>query len=575
MAQEEIDSLYKMLPETSGEKRIGVLLDLSGVYATVSARKRDSLLNEAAKLLEEGDYPKVQIRYWVIRAARESRQGLMDKADSTLQLALALAIETGSKRIMADIYLTMGNLNQRRGKNALAIENHIAGIKAAQEVNYIDMEVTNLLNLGLIKQRLGELNQAENYLKEGLEKGLKAKLHFRVAQLRLNLAVVSYFLNDLEQSIAYNQEALNGFVRLGDRLNAAICYANLGFAFNLKKNRRQAIDFYNKALEIHLEFQNREGIARTKLNLMKVYLEDEDFTRALLVSEEIIRQQDSIGNLSILAEAYQLRVSTYESVNRPEAALQAYKAYSRVKDTLSARSNRTKIAELTAGFELERKEKTIQIKEQEVSLLSGQKALLQSRQFLLLVVVLFLIVTVLLMRAAHKTRLQKVRAQELLAKEEARIRKLESEKLSLELEAKKGELKKYLTDLSRQNELVSTFKTRVRELERQGTSQPGLEQLINSLERSDLSSLSWQEFRLKFDEAFPHFSSSLMAFCNTLTPKEIDVCLLLKINLSNPEIGQVLNISYDGVKKSVLRIYKKIGLTSTEELRAKILQLEA
>ncbi len=575
MAQEEIDSLYKMLPETSGEKRIGVLLDLSGVYATVSARKRDSLLNEAAKLLEEGDYPKVQIRYWVIRAARESRQGLMDKADSTLQLALALAIETGSKRIMADIYLTMGNLNQRRGKNALAIENHIAGIKAAQEVNYIDMEVTNLLNLGLIKQRLGELNQAENYLKEGLEKGLKAKLHFRVAQLRLNLAVVSYFLNDLEQSIAYNQEALNGFVRLGDRLNAAICYANLGFAFNLKKNRRQAIDFYNKALEIHLEFQNREGIARTKLNLMKVYLEDEDFTRALLVSEEIIRQQDSIGNLSILAEAYQLRVSTYESVNRPEAALKAYKAYSRVKDTLSARSNRTKIAELTAGFELERKEKTIQIKEQEVSLLSGQKALLQSRQFLLLAVVLFLTVTVLLMRAAHKTRLQKVRAQELLAKEEARIRKLESEKLSLELEAKKGELKKYLTDLSRQNELVSTFKTRVRELERQGTSQPGLEQLINSLERSDLSSLSWQEFRLKFDEAFPHFSSSLMAFCNTLTPKEIDVCLLLKINLSNPEIGQVLNISYDGVKKSVLRIYKKIGLTSTEELRAKILQLEA
>ncbi len=575
MAQEEIDSLYKMLPETSGEKRIGVLLDLSGVYATVSAKKRDSLLNEAAKLLEEGDYPKVQIRYWVIRAARESRQGLMDKADSTLQLALALAIETGSKRIMADIYLTMGNLNQRRGKNALAIENHIAGIKAAQEVNYIDMEVTNLLNLGLIKQRLGELNQAENYLKEGLEKGLKAKLHFRVAQLRLNLAVVSYFLDDLEQSIAYNQEALNGFVRLGDRLNAAICYANLGFAFNLKKNRRQAIDFYNKALEIHLEFQNREGIARTKLNLMKVYLEDEDFTRALLVSEEIIQQQDSIGNLSILAEAYQLRVSTYESINRPEAALQAYKEYSRVKDTLSARSNRTEIAELTAGFELERKEKTIQIKEQEVSLLSGQKALLQSRQFLLLVVVLFLTVTVLLMKAAHKTRLQKVRAQELLAKEEARIRKLESEKLSLELEAKKGELKKYLTDLSRQNELVSTFKTRVRELERQGTSQPGLEQLINSLERSDLSSLSWQEFRLKFDEAFPHFSSSLMAFCNTLTPKEIDVCLLLKINLSNPEIGQVLNISYDGVKKSVLRIYKKIGLTSTEELRAKILQLEA
>lgn len=575
MAQQEPDSLYRILPQKKGAERIEILLCLSGYYATVSAKERDSLLHEAKRLLENVDYPIGQVRYWVIKAARESRQGLLDQADSTLQLAEDLALKIDSKESLADIFLTRGNLNQRRGKLALAVENHIEGIKAAQEANYVDMEVTNLLNLGLIKQRLGELGLAEQYLKEGLEKALDAGLDFRIAQLYLNLAVVSYFLYDLETSIEYNQEALDGFIRLGDRLNAAICYANLGFAYNLKKDRKQAKDFYNRALEIHYEFQNKEGIARTKINLANVFYEEQRFSQALEITTGVVQLQDSIGNLSLLVQAYNLRVNVFEALNLPGKALNAYKELSRVKDTISVRSNKSKIAELTADFELERKEKTIRIKEQELSILSGQKALLQSRQILLLVIVLLLTVLVMLMRARNKTKLQTARAKEQLAREEARIRKLESEKLSVELAAKKDQLKSYLIDLGKQNELVNTFKTRIRELERQGAKQEGLDHLINSLERSDINSLSWQEFRLKFEEVFPLFSSSLVTLCSTLTPKEIDVCLLLKINLSNPEIGQVLNISYDGVKKSVLRIYKKIGLSSTEELRAKILQLKA
>ena len=52
---------------------------------------------------------------------------------------------------------------------------------------------------------------------------------------------------------------------------------------------------------------------------------------------------------------------------------------------------------------------------------------------------------------------------------------------------------------------------------------------------------------------------------DVLTPREWDVLELVRLGLTNPEIGERLGISRDGAKYHVSEILSKLGLTSREE----------
>jgi len=54
--------------------------------------------------------------------------------------------------------------------------------------------------------------------------------------------------------------------------------------------------------------------------------------------------------------------------------------------------------------------------------------------------------------------------------------------------------------------------------------------------------------------------------CPRLTPTELKVCALLKINLSNKEVGKLLSVSLRNVESHRYSIRKKLGLPSETNL---------
>lgn len=76
----------------------------------------------------------------------------------------------------------------------------------------------------------------------------------------------------------------------------------------------------------------------------------------------------------------------------------------------------------------------------------------------------------------------------------------------------------------------------------------------------------WKEFEMKFTQIHPTFIKKLRAAFPQLTKKDIDFCILIKLNLSNKEISSLLKIAYESVisKKYVLR--KKMGVDSDNQL---------
>ena len=207
--------------------------------------------------------------------------------------------------------------------------------------------------------------------------------------------------------------------------------------------------------------------------------------------------------------------------------------------------------------------------------MSSEQELLKTRQFLLLAVLIIVFAGALIFRIRYRIKMKDIESKqnlsnirEALANAEAKNERLSKEKLEEELKVKTQELIGYTNRMSDQNKLIDDFQERIKELEKyEEQQQKHVADLSAFVDRSSVSNLGWEEFRLKFDSVYPSFGKSITERFEYLTSRDIDICMLLKINLTNLEISETLGSSYQAVKKSTLRLAQKMNFTSTEELR--------
>jgi DNA-binding CsgD family transcriptional regulator len=72
----------------------------------------------------------------------------------------------------------------------------------------------------------------------------------------------------------------------------------------------------------------------------------------------------------------------------------------------------------------------------------------------------------------------------------------------------------------------------------------------------------WKDFLLFFARIHPDFFQQLKSSYPDVSPHELRLCALIKLNLSNQEIAKALHITMDSVRKARYRVYKKMGLDS-------------
>ena len=76
----------------------------------------------------------------------------------------------------------------------------------------------------------------------------------------------------------------------------------------------------------------------------------------------------------------------------------------------------------------------------------------------------------------------------------------------------------------------------------------------------------WKEFEINLSNSNEFFIKSLHQKFSNLTPKDIKLCIYLKMNLSTKEIAQLMNISQRGVEIHRYRIRKKLNLNKEDVL---------
>jgi DNA-binding CsgD family transcriptional regulator len=76
-----------------------------------------------------------------------------------------------------------------------------------------------------------------------------------------------------------------------------------------------------------------------------------------------------------------------------------------------------------------------------------------------------------------------------------------------------------------------------------------------------------------FSQLHKSFIDNLMARCSTLSRVELQVCSLLRINLSTKDITRLLNISVGSVDMCRHRIRQKLALDQKDNLTSLLITL--
>ena len=154
-----------------------------------------------------------------------------------------------------------------------------------------------------------------------------------------------------------------------------------------------------------------------------------------------------------------------------------------------------------------------------------------------------------------------------LERQEKEITTLRNEKLEAELTYKSKELASATMLIINHSEFLRNLRATIQNQILAGkmnrTEGNELVKLIgNNLSDED----EWTLFQDNFDLIHQNFFRKLKVRYPTLTPSDLKLCALLRLNYSSKEIASMLNISIRGVEAARYRLRKKLNLAESENL---------
>ncbi len=194
--------------------------------------------------------------------------------------------------------------------------------------------------------------------------------------------------------------------------------------------------------------------------------------------------------------------------------------------------------------------------------------------YVILVVIILFTLWFRIKRYIHKSKERIEHEQNILRqkekeKQEQEIIRLRNEKLEADLTFKSKELAGSTMSIIKKNEVLSEIKSELLlQKDKLGAQFPNkyYDKLIRLIEINLSSEDDWQIFQTNFDRIHENFFRHLKLTYPDLTPNDLKLCALLRLNMNTKDIANLMNITIRGVEVARYRLRKKLDLPSEKNL---------
>lgn len=452
--------------------------------------------------------------------------------------------------------------------------------------------------IGVANWAKGSYDDGLKYLFESLELYQSLNDSVGEANCRMNIGLIYADRVDYDRALTFYFDALKLFEDTKAVGRTGTTYTKIASIFIDQKKYDAASDFLKRAVKIHqtYAFSYGESEAYNRLGILKTAVGEYDsayfyLNRSLEMSDQIgdldgqiktlvdlakasLKQNDLRSTekylLDALPEARRIGAhkwlkEIYENlqvVNRRkgdlEKALLYYDQYILERDSIfneETINNISRLEEQLANVETERQ---IKAREQQIVILQ-QDAALQRNGVILLTVGLLMVITFSALLITRRQALAKRRESEARAM---------AEKAQQEVEHKNRELSSYTVNFVQKNRLFEELIDSIQQIKKRSTSDVNKD--LTSLEKTVKKNIQidkdWQDFKLRFENVHQGFFDKLHEKFPALTNNDLRLSVLVKMNFSIKEIGDMFGISPESVKTARYRLKKKLNLPSEQNL---------
>ncbi len=335
-------------------------------------------------------------------------QGKYTEALEYYQHALDLAIEIKDKDWIAACYGNAGNVYRRLGNFTKALDYQLQAYKVFEEKGDTRRKAISLMNIGNLYEDQTDDNLALEYYSQALKLSYETNDYKRIAECLLNVGNIYLKRNDFSVARENYEQSLKIHEEQGFKYTLDDCYQNIANAYEMEGNYTEALSYYDRAMEMAQEEDDLGTLSEVQGSIAGIFILTREYKKAIEYAEKSLKIAKQTSDPQLMKSAYMLLSKAWEGLNNSSAALENYKKYSEVNDSLFSKEKYRVIKEIEAKYELEKKEQQVALltEKNQVQLLtlSRRNRLIFTSlgTILLLVVIGYILIRNSQLKARHK-----------------------------------------------------------------------------------------------------------------------------------------------------------------------------
>jgi len=592
--------------------------------ATLEDRNPDSALllaRQVIALKTQTDDPDLYFDALTAAGLSHERMGNPDSSEFYYQKAVHFANEINEpQKIAFALQLEANNFIDRQNY-LLARQKYADALIINKRIDNQKQVAANYAGLGLAYSNLQQSDSSIAYYLKAASVFKSENDSYNQAVVYGNIAAV-YVKESLHpKAEPYLRMAIDLDDSLQNLYNLGRNYNTLGTVFSHAARYDSARHYFQKAIDLSRQAKDDFGGLMAKFNLGKAetqagnYADGEEFLmevfdfcenndiaegkiRSLLQLGENLRLQGNfLKSENYFKQALTLTRAEKQSKLKAEALIGLSKlavdktfsvtqnyleAYQELTDSLSSQELKKHIQELESSYHSKEKEARIDLLEENLHNRKNQIRLWIAIS--ILAIISFLVSILYFSNRQKQLRILKIVAEErsekaqllqLKAETEAKLKTQEAAKNALSRKMKTQEI---IHQAEAYGKLISTiheirvglneFKLKFRA--RKDTE--AFDRILLQIDKANgLNPLN--DLMNAFKDLQPEFYTRLSEQHPELSPRELEICALISLNMTSKQISVLLNITIKSVEVARHRIRKKINLHPDQNLTTEIMQL--
>jgi tetratricopeptide (TPR) repeat protein len=438
-----------------------------------------------------------------------AKEGKYTEALNFYERALRMSREY-HKNSDVDILGAMGNAALEQGDYPKALKYQYESLAILDTIDDPLRRSVVLSSIAWIYYEVRDIDKADYFLERSYLIGKEISDVSGVISALYNRAIIASKRGNIEVARKLYQETFQLALSIGRKESEAYVEDSLGVIELDERNPKVALKHFNRAIEIATELNLRTIWCASLIGKGRTFVAMKNPAEAIQPLKDSLHMSEESGLLPLQCESTSALASAYEAAGKLKESIQYFNKFIALNAEVHNEQKQRTLVEISARVEIEKADR-------------------------------------------ERSRMEKL----------AKDADGRAELLRSETERQSKELTTLALQLVQKNEFLCNLKVEIEPAIKSRRKAKKITQQIDTHIKSDRD---WETFEHQFDQVHGEFLKRLVASFPSLTPTEMKIAALVKLNLPTKAMSNLLCLSTRTVENHRMSIRRKVGLGAEDNL---------